>query len=328
MQENRKKISVVMCTYNGEKFIREQLDSILQQTVSVDEIIIQDDCSTDGTYNILLEYEQKYSSIKIYRNSQNIGINANFFNAISKAEGDYIAISDQDDIWHQQKLELQIKNIGTNLLCGGRSIPFSTETGIATIDMRIPNFSLLRWLFIGSISGHTMLLSKELLQKMPDVSDIAPFRLYDAIIGMTAASFNSIVYLEEELVQHRRHLDAATYYKPIDNKFSLKNIYRNIVRTWNFNRILKPEISKRLMATHSFLKKINSKEQIHKDALRMIELYTSQSFFDFISLEIFCIKHYNQLFHSKVSRIMGIIRAFYFPISLSEYYRYLLPKKQ
>ena len=78
MQENRKKISVVMCTYNGEKFIREQLDSILQQTVSVDEIIIQDDCSTDGTYDILLEYEQKYSSIKIYRNSQNIGINANF----------------------------------------------------------------------------------------------------------------------------------------------------------------------------------------------------------------------------------------------------------
>ena len=327
MTDIKKTISVVMCTYNGENFIREQLDSILQQTVLADEIIIQDDCSTDSTYKILLEYAQKYPFIKVYQNPKNIGINANFFDAISKAKGDYIAISDQDDIWNKYKLELQIKNIGTNLLCGGRSIPFSAETGIPMIDMRIPNFNLLRWLFIGSIFGHTMLLSKELIKKIPDISDITPFRLYDAIIGMTAAAYDSIIYLDHELVKHRRHINAATYHEPVDNKMSIKNIYRNIIRTWNFHRKLKPEIKKRLMATLSFLKKIDSEEQIHRDALKMIELYTSNSIFDFLLLELFCIKHYNKLFYSKVSRTMGILRAIYFPISLSEYYRYLLSKK-
>lgn len=324
---NKRRISVVMCTYNGEHFIREQLDSILQQTVPADEIIIQDDCSTDHTFHILLEYKEKYPFLQIYQNSQNMGINANFFNAISKANGDFIAISDQDDIWNKNKLELQLKNIGKHLLCGGRSIPFSTQTGIARIDMRIPNFNLLRWLFIGSISGHTMMLSRELLKKMPETSCIIPYRFYDAILGMTAASFNSIVYIDEELVKHRRHIDAASYYKPTDNRMSIKNIFQNIVRTWKFHKTLKPEIAKRLMATHHFIQKIDSKEQVREDALRMIELYTSKSFFDWLLLEIFCIKHYNQLFYSKVSRIMGILRAMYFPISLSEYYRYLLPKK-
>ena len=328
IQKNKETISVVMGTYNGERFIREQLDSILQQTVPADEIIIQDDCSTDHTYDILLEYTQKYPIIKLYRNSKNLGVNANFFNAISKAQGDFIAISDQDDIWNKNKLELQIKSIGKNLLCGGRSVPFSTGTGVARIDMRIPNFNLIRWLFIGSISGHTMMLSRELLNKMPNVSSITPYRFYDAILGMTAASFNSIVYLEEELVKHRRHIDAASYHKPTDNRMSVRNICRNIIRTWKFHKTLKPEISRRLKVTHCFLQAIDSKEQVREDALRMIELYTGKSFFDWLSLEIFCIKHYNQLFYSKVNLITGILRAIYFPVSLSEYYRYLLPKKQ
>lgn len=327
-QKKEKTISVVMCTYNGEGFIREQLDSILQQTIPVDEIIIQDDCSTDCTYDILLEYTQKYPFIKIYQNNPNIGINANFFNAISKAKGDFIAISDQDDIWCKNKLELQIKSIGDNLLCGGRSVPFSTGTTVARIDMRTPNFDLIRWLFIGSIPGHTMLISKELLKKMPDVSCISPYRFYDAILGMTAASFNSIVYLEEELVKNRRHINAASYQEPTDNKMNIKNIWHNVIRTWRFHRELKPEISRRLIATHRFLQAIDSKEQVRKDALRMIELYTGKSFIDWLSLEIFCIKHYNQLFYSKVSRIVGRLRAMYFPISLSEYYRYLLPKRR
>lgn len=327
-KNNGKSISVVMCTYNGERFIREQLDSILQQTVPADEIIIQDDCSTDHTYDILLEYAQKYPAIKIHQNPQNLGINTNFFSAISKAKGDFIAISDQDDIWNKYKLELQIKSIGKHLLCGGRSTPFSNGRSEVRIDMRTPNFDLLRWLFIGSISGHTMMFSRDLLKKMPEVSCIAPYRLYDAILGMTAASFNSIVYLEEELVKHRRHINAASYNKPTDNRMSFRNICRNIIRTWKFHQALKPEISRRLMGTHRFLQEIDSKEEVRKDALRMIELYTGKSFFDWLSLEIFCIKHYKQLFYSQVSGITGILRAMYFPVSLSEYYRYLLPKKQ
>ena len=100
---------------------------------------------------------------------------------------------------------------------------------------------------------------------------------------------------------------------------------KNITRTWQFHQKLYPEISKRLLVTHSYLSQINSKEQILKDALKMIELYSSKSKIRKLQLEFFCINHYNLLFHSKVDKFMGVLRAIYFPISLSEYFRYLLP---
>ena len=97
----KKTVSVVMCTYNGEKYLREQMDSILAQTYPIHEIIVCDDYSTDGTMNILQEYATKFPFIKVHRNTRNKGCNQNFhdiFYQVSK-KVDYIAISDQDDIW-------------------------------------------------------------------------------------------------------------------------------------------------------------------------------------------------------------------------------------
>ena len=102
----KKTVSVVMCTYNGEKYLREQMDSILAQTYPIHEIIVCDDCSTDGTMNILQEYATKFPFIKVHRNTRNKGCNQNFhdiFYQVSK-KVDYIAISDQDDIWFQEKI--------------------------------------------------------------------------------------------------------------------------------------------------------------------------------------------------------------------------------
>ncbi|MBR3519386.1 MAG: glycosyltransferase [Paludibacteraceae bacterium] len=96
-------ISLVMATYNGAKYIREQMDSILSQTLRPDEIIVVDDCSVDETISILHEYDSK-CNIKIYENAENCGVNRNFEKAISLAEGDYIFISDQDDVWFPEKI--------------------------------------------------------------------------------------------------------------------------------------------------------------------------------------------------------------------------------
>ena len=117
----KKTVSVVMCTYNGEKYLREQMDSILAQTYPIHEIIVCDDCSTDGTMNILQEYATKFPFIKVHRNTRNKGCNQNFhdiFYQVSK-KVDYIAISDQDDIWFPEKIgklvQLIEKEEGYNL---------------------------------------------------------------------------------------------------------------------------------------------------------------------------------------------------------------------
>src|SRR5665811_1112374 len=99
------RISVVLCTYNGEKYLHEQLNSILNQTYPIYEIIVQDDCSTDSTWDILQTYKDKYPIIKCYRNKVNLKAHANFISAFKRATGDFISPSDQGDIWMKHKLE-------------------------------------------------------------------------------------------------------------------------------------------------------------------------------------------------------------------------------
>lgn len=159
------KISIVICTYNGAKFLGEQLDSIVSQSLSPYEVIAQDDGSSDETWNILLEYAERYPYIKVYKNPKERGINNNFFSAIKRATGDLIAISDQDDIWESNKLEIMSKSIGDNLMCVGRSVPFycKEDKNISIhYDSRKPNCNIIRMMY-ASMPGHCTLFRKELL---------------------------------------------------------------------------------------------------------------------------------------------------------------------
>lgn len=111
-------ISVALCTYNGEDFIREQLDSILSQTMPVDEIIIRDDCSKDSTCMILEEYASRYSCIKYRRNKSNLGFVKNFEKALIDCQGDYIFFSDQDDVWSTNKVEIIVDYLSKSGMYG------------------------------------------------------------------------------------------------------------------------------------------------------------------------------------------------------------------
>lgn len=110
-------ISVAMATYNGEKYIRKQLESILNQTKMVDEIIICDDCSSDNTCVIINEIIRTHlegNRIRLICNERNLGYIENFRKSISLAKGEYIFLSDQDDIWHPEKVELLLDKMIDN----------------------------------------------------------------------------------------------------------------------------------------------------------------------------------------------------------------------
>ena len=100
-------ISVVMTTYNGQKYIFEQLDSILKQSINPDEVLIFDDCSTDDTVNIVQKFilDNELSNWTFIRNVHNKGWQKNFFDGIESSTGDIIFLADQDDIWASQKIE-------------------------------------------------------------------------------------------------------------------------------------------------------------------------------------------------------------------------------
>ncbi len=99
--------SIALCTYNGEKYIREQLESIVAQTLQPDEIVICDDCSKDRTVEIVRETLKDWSgSWRLVCNEENLGFKKNFEKAISLCQGDIIYLSDQDDVWDIRKLEI------------------------------------------------------------------------------------------------------------------------------------------------------------------------------------------------------------------------------
>ena len=109
-------ISVVIATYNSEKYIIQQLESIVQQTRNVDEVIIQDDCSTDNTINVVKEFIKNNNLInwKIESNLQNKGYISTFKEAIKRSNGDIIILCDHDDEWVSNKVEIIEKSFNEN----------------------------------------------------------------------------------------------------------------------------------------------------------------------------------------------------------------------
>jgi len=272
-EKNHKRVSIVICTYNGERYLKEQIDSILGQTYPLHEIIIQDDGSTDGTVKIIQNYVQQHGSlIKFFVNQDHSnGVNSNFFGAMSKATGDYIAISDQDDIWEPDKIALQMEKIGDNYLCTCQSKPFSTDGTFVHFDGRKRNLHLLHLLF-QSVAEHTMLIDSKLLDIFPQDSEIYHLSLYDTCLGITAAAYNKVTSVNKPLVNHRRHSQAVSY---TDFKDHMPSIGNGLHILWNSIKnyhLLKPYAHKNFQARLNLLRQLNAPTPEAKEAERIMEL--------------------------------------------------------
>jgi glycosyltransferase involved in cell wall biosynthesis len=110
-KERKPLISVVMATYNGETYLKKQLDSLIAQTYDNVEIIVSDDNSTDSTLKILQQYKEKHGITVVSNTKKNKGLNGNFSNGLLLAKGEYISLCDQDDIWQPNKLEILLERI-------------------------------------------------------------------------------------------------------------------------------------------------------------------------------------------------------------------------
>jgi len=202
--EKMKTVSVVMCTYNGAEFLKEQLDSIISQTYPIYELIVQDDCSTDETVAIIKEFMEKYSFIKMYVNEHNLGFNQNFKSACMKATGDYVAISDQDDVWFPDKIQKQVDAIGTSDIC---CTNYTRGFSIEKAELLTKPYNFERLLFDGIVSGHTMLCQRAFIQ---DESHWLDSIWYDWSLALHACLGNGITKIDAPLNWHREHKKEVT----------------------------------------------------------------------------------------------------------------------
>jgi len=320
-----KKVSVVMCTYNGAKYLKEQLESIIRQTYPIYELIIQDDRSTDNTIEILKEYSKKNSFIHLFVNQQTLGANRNFFSVMDRATGDYIAISDQDDIWELNKIEKQMETIGDNWLCGHLTKPFADDENIPLhFDARKPNYAIERLIYATPIPGHTILIKKDILSLISEEKKTS--YAYDPLLNLIAGIYNKITFCELILTHQRRHLDAVCYTIPVSYQRNFVNYLRTIKRTFVNYLDLRDKMQAYFTRMYEFLKSFPEKNQGKTNAEQLAYYQSKKGLGAYLKLTFLCIKFRDKLFYTKEkSSLFAFLRAIYFPISCSDCFMYMLP---
>jgi glycosyltransferase involved in cell wall biosynthesis len=213
------RISVVMATFNGMPFLPEQLTSILTQSIPVDEIIIRDDGSADGSWEYLREQAVRHSHIDLLRNPQRLGAAQNFGQAISRATGDIIFLSDQDDIWAPKKVERMsefmalsqatlVMSNGQLVDVQGRVLPRTlwqaNRIDGETKKLLESNRAFEKLASKPYITGCAIGFSRRLL---PLCTPIPPGVWHDEWMSLVATFYfpGSLRFLDEALVSYRQH---------------------------------------------------------------------------------------------------------------------------
>lgn len=227
------KISVCLATYNGEKYVIEQLSTILSQLSKADEIVISDDGSTDSTLNIIKALND--DRIKVFKNKSNHGFVGNFENALTHATGDYIFLSDQDDIW--------LKNKVSTIL------PLFKDYDLIVHDAEIVDgngLSLNKNYYSTLHSGRGFLAnlykSRFLGCCMAFTKDVKEFCLpipnnivaHDYWIGMYSLLNFKVCFIDDILLKYRRHgNNASPSSEKSSNSFFYKLFTKRLILIWN-----------------------------------------------------------------------------------------------
>lgn len=201
-------VSIVLATYNGEKYLREQLDSLFAQTYPLLEIIAVDDCSSDSTVAILREYAAAHPILHIFQNEVNLKHNRTFERGIQLAKGDCIAMCDQDDIWLPEKISsLMAQWLPDSLLihCDSEFIDEDGESlnrKISSIKNLQTYSSPIPFIIGNTVAGHAAIFRKELIKSILPFPSIV---IHDWWMAFIAATQGPVQYVDKPLILYRQH---------------------------------------------------------------------------------------------------------------------------
>lgn len=238
-------ISVCIPTYNGEKYIKQQLDSIFEQSVQIDELIISDDSSTDRTIEIIKSYSDK--RIKLIENQKFQSPVFNLENALKQAKGDYIFLADQDDIWYPDKVKIVLKHLANyNLVITDCELIDNENVIQAPSFFNIVNAKkgFFKNLYKNSYLGCCMAFDRSLLSyTLPFPKGIA---MHDIWIGLNAELSSSIYFCKDALVGYRKHENNKTPFT--GGKSKNKILYQLKYRILMLMLILKNFVIKKFLS--------------------------------------------------------------------------------
>lgn len=237
--KGNKEISVALCTYNGDKYLEDQLQSIAEQSLLPAEMVICDDHSSDGTVEIIKRFQQEVNfPVRLFENKERLGVVRNFSRAISLCEAGYVATCDQDDIWLSERLaksNLAMKNAESKY---GENIPLlvHSDLKLANAEGKIiaPSFikragikvvkdePLKNLLVQNFVTGSTILVNRALLDMVLPIPIDAV--MHDRWLALGAAALGKIITIAEPTVIYRQHDQNLIGSKTVISSHTLKRI--------------------------------------------------------------------------------------------------------
>lgn len=222
-------ISVCIATYNGERFIQEQIDSILRQLSSDDEIIVSDDGSIDNTISIINNINDK--RIKVIEGPRKHSPTLNFEIALKECKGYYIFLSDQDDVWKPNKVEVCMKWLQRyECIVSDAEV---TDSSLKTLYpslyeiMNVKEGRIYNTIWKNGYTGCCMAFRRNVLEaSLPFPKDIP---MHDIWIGNVAAYKYNVKFIPDKLIYFRRHKDATS----CNGKGSKFSIWQQIKFRWS-----------------------------------------------------------------------------------------------
>lgn len=280
-------ISIAMCTFNGEKYIQEQLESIANQTQLPSELVICDDCSNDNTANIIRRFCQKVPfNVHLYINEYNIGIIKNFEKAIRLCRGDIIVLSDQDDVWCPEKLREinncfrtypevgavftdaivvndQLEEINPSLW---KTINFSSKEQKEVLRGKAYE-SLLRRNFV---TGATLAFRGKYKQEIFPIPNDLLLRIWvhDGWIALVISALSEISFIEKPLIKYRQHSNNQAGLKGINLK---ENIFNKFLFKFKEDPLKKSKLKEEALNYEKLLKHFYQKNSIASKKVKLLE---------------------------------------------------------
>ena len=215
------KIAILMATYNGEKYICQQIDSILSQTCKDWELYIHDDGSTDNTIAVVESYVEKYpNKIHLIDDKSTGGAKYNFFYMFGQVEAPYYMTCDQDDVWLDKKIELTYDKMLT--IENKADVPCLVYTELRVVDSELNTIAdtmsgyqsldchkrtINQFILQNSVTGCTMMVNRALRDKMLRITDIDNTIMHDWWAALVAAQFGKTAFIDEPTILYRQHGD-------------------------------------------------------------------------------------------------------------------------
>jgi len=291
-----KTIQILMAVYNGEKFIEEQLRSIINQTNTEWELLIRDDLSTDSTLNIILEYYKNYHDrIRIIDNHGiRYGAAGNFMELLKISDSEYVMFADQDDVWLPDKIDKTLSTMKRLEEKEGKDTPLLVHTDLCVVDENLnlisrsmwkmqkinPQFkSLNRLLIQNNVTGCASMINKKLVEMSKQFS--YGIIIHDWWIALIASCFGEIEYINNPMILYRQH----NYNEVGAVGYNLNYIYKEFIKRESLKENLKKYRKQAEMLLTEF------QDNLRDDQKILLEKFSNIDSMNMIEKRIFLIKN-------------------------------------